>query len=149
VLCLTLLALFFAQYAVLFLAPTQAAEHARANYLPMVQGPPPNVHDALIYECQCGAVTASPMPDGRVLLTIQDHSRGGATVVGIDDGVTFTELGDEPQRAAAPAPAFQFPGEKQGVGSSLFIWGKIVTWAPNRTEPGGHYNIWRDVYEGS
>lgn len=117
------------------------------SFLPAVANGAPQPKTALIYACQCGAVIASVLPDGQVLLTIQDHSRGGASVVGIDDGITFKEL--DGTVAAAVRPAFDFPGEKQGVGSAVWAWGHIVAYAPSRTEVGGTYNIWRSVYSGT
>lgn len=127
-----------------FAAPTPST-----SYLPVVArtgSPPPT---ALIYSCQCGAVSATLRPDGTVLLTILDHSRGGLIVVGIDDGATFRELPTPMQSLAAsdaPAPAFQFPGDKQGIGDTVEAFGRLVTYAPNRIEDGGSYNIWRFVY---
>lgn len=121
------------------------AASAYYQHLPVVAtGAPPNVQTAQIYTCQCGAAIAAVMPDGRVLLTVQDHSSGGASIVGIDDGVTFRVLDDAQARVLAPA--FDFPGQKQGVGSAVYAWGKIVAYAPSRTEVGGTYNIWRYVY---
>jgi len=126
----------------------QAARTPR-QLLPIVQSSPPIT--AQIYTCQCGAVLAKVRSDGTVLLTILDHSRGGLIVVGIDDGQTFHELSTSiPTQAAAdapaPAPAFQFPGDKQGIGDTVEAFGRMVTYAPNRVEDGGSYNIWRFVY---
>jgi hypothetical protein len=122
-----------------------ASSHAVA--LPVVQRQGPPVATALIYHCQCGAVIAWRMGDGRVLLTIQDHSRGGASIVGIDDGTTFRELPNQPSQARTNSPTFDFPGQKQGVGSAVQAFGGlIVAYAPSRTEDGGTYNVWRFVY---
>lgn len=130
----------------LYGAPASATPDTRV-YAPVVSGAPRLAlpQTALIYSCQCGAVDASVLPNGDVLLTFQDHSRGGATIVGIDDGVTFRELPNQPvlQRSIEPEPSFDFPGLKQGIGSSVYAFGAIVTYAPNRTEPNGRYNIWR------
>ncbi len=119
------------------------------SYLPIVQRAGPLPATALIYSCQCGAVLAKVRADGTVLLTILDHSRGGLIVVGYDDGQTFHELPTPMQTQAAPAaaaPAFQFPGDKQGIGDTVEAFGRMVTYAPNRIEDGGNYNIWRFVY---
>jgi len=113
------------------------------QHIPVIHGAPVQPVTAQIWTCQCGAAIASVMPDGRVLVTIQDHSRGGASIVGVDDGQTFTPLPDEAARAIAPA--FDFPGQKQGVGSAVVAWGKVVSYAPNRTVDGGTYNVWRYV----
>jgi hypothetical protein len=143
---LRLLALLCALSTFLGALIGSAAQQPR-TFLPTVFGAP-NAQTAMIYDCQCGAVSATLRADGTVLLTILDHSRGGLVVVGYDDGVTFHEF-DTPLRqqlAAAPAPSFQFPGEKQGIGDTVEAWGKLVTYAPNRTVEGGRYPIWRYVY---
>ena len=129
------------------LVPRLFAAPAYAVALPVVERQGPPVHTALIYHCQCGAVIASKLDDGRVLLTIQDHSRGGASIVGIDDGTTFRELPNQPSQPRTNSPAFDFPGQKQGIGSAIQAFGgAIVAYAPSRTEPGGDYNVWRFVY---
>ena len=105
----------------------------------------------MIYDCQCGAVFASLLPDGKVLLAIQDHSRAGRMIVGVDDGVTFRELESfaklpmDTGSGTEAELAFHFPGLKQGVGSALYNWGSIVMYAPNRTVPDGKYQLWRHV----
>jgi hypothetical protein len=137
------LGIAFALALVLFI--TSAAPPAR-QLLPIVQAQTLPA-TAQIYACQCGAVQATTMRDGRVLLTILDHSRGGAVVVGIDDGRTFQELALPPTRIGVPSPAFDYPGTKQGPGASVEAFGGIVTYAPNRTEPDGRYNIWRYAYQ--
>jgi len=140
------LVLLLVLLGVLLVPALRAAPTSRVS-LPLVQTSPPAT--ALIYTCQCGAVLAKVRSDGTVLLTILDHSRGGLIVVGIDDGQTFHELSTSiPTQAAAdaPAPAFQFPGDKQGIGDTVEAFGRMVTYAPNRVEDGGSYSIWRFVY---
>lgn len=126
--------------------PTSAAP-VRTVYLPIASGPFV-ASNTMIYECQCGAVIATALDNGAVLLTILDHSRGGAVVVGIDNGVAFTEIEDAVPVPVGISPTFEFPGDKQGIGSSVRAFGGLVTYAPNRTEEGGRYNIWRFVYPG-
>lgn len=131
------------------LLPPLFAAPPHIQSLPIVRnGAQPPAQTALIYECQCGAVIATVLPDGRVLLTILDHSRGGAVVVGIDNGGGFQEIEGAVPAPAGIAPAFQFPGEKQGIGSTVPAFGGLVTYAPSRTEEGGRYNVWRFVYPG-
>lgn len=98
----------------------------------------------IIYTCQCGAVDASLAPDGNVLLAIQDHSRGGRLITGYDNGTKFVELSNAPMRIDT-SPSAEFPGLKQGIGTIVFAWGHVITYAPNRTEPDGRYNITRAV----
>lgn len=144
------------QYIRLFVLASLLSFSIGALLPPLFAAPSPTVRlpliaapftpsQAQIYECQCGAVIATALDNGAVLLTILDHSRGGAVVVGLDNGVSFQEIEDVVPSAAI-APAFQFPGEKQGIGSSVRAFGGLVTYAPNRTEEGGRYNIWRYVY---
>ena len=120
-------------------------------YMPSVRNGMASATTAQIYACQCGAVIALALDDSHVLLTIQDHSRGGATIVGIDDGRTFTEMRTQPAFPGHPFPtpgaAFDFPGIKQGVGSTVVAFGGYVTYAPSRMLPDDRYNIWRFVYQ--
>lgn len=137
---------FYFLWLLAFVLVSTIRAAAPDTYLPVVAGTVPEPRTEQIYACQCGAVIASVRQDGTVLLAIQDHSRGGALVVGIDDGTTFREL---PNQSAprSVAPSFDFPGQKQGIGSAVEAWGEIIVYAPTRTEDGGRYNIWRYVYE--
>jgi hypothetical protein len=129
----------------------EPAQQQHTLYLPAVQRPQyqgVTPRTEMIYDCQCGAVTASLLPDGKVLLAIQDHSRAGRMIVGVDDGVTFRELesfAKIPMDIGSGNEEFHFPGLKQGVGSALYNWGSIVMYAPNRTVPDGKYQLWRHV----
>lgn len=127
-----------------------SAAIAPRAFLPVVATGAPNVQTAVIYECQCGAVSAETLPDGTVRLTILDHSRGGAVVVGIDDGTRFREYQNTPmaQEAAAGGTrsSFTFPADKEGIGDTVSAWGKVVTYAPARDAEGLRYNIKRYVY---
>lgn len=137
---------FYFLWLLAFVLVSTIRAAAPVTYLPVVAGAVPEPKTGQIYACQCGAVIASVRQDGTVLLAIQDHSRGGALIVGIDDGVTFRELPNETAPRSV-APSFDFPGQKQGIGSAVEAWGKIVAYAPTRTEENGRYNIWRYVYE--
>lgn len=137
---------FYFLWLLAFVLVSTIRAAAPVTYLPVIAGAVPEPKTGQIYACQCGAVIASVRQDGTVLLAIQDHSRGGALIVGIDDGVTFRELPNETAPRSV-APSFDFPGQKQGIGSAVEAWGKIVAYAPTRTEENGRYNIWRYVYE--
>jgi hypothetical protein len=143
--------------AALFVASrAQAAPvPARQTYLPAVAGGSIVAQTKMVYACQCGWVALSVRGNGSLYLTILDHSRGGKVVVGTYDGVTFKELPNAlpglPDEGIpitpGPAPAYEYPGLKQGPGMTVDAWGKMVTCAPNRTEPEGQYDIWCAVSE--
>lgn len=146
--------------AALFIASRAQAANPRPIYLPVAQGGSIVPVTRMIYACQCGWVGVTVRGDGSLYLTILDHSRGGDLVVGVYDGVTFHELPNampsfpgQPwtpvptDDAAGPPPAYQYPGLKQGPGMTVDAWGKMVTCAPNRTEPDGQYNVWCAVAE--
>lgn len=132
-----------------FVELAQVEQHTL--YLPAVQRPAfqgVTPKTEMIYDCQCGTVYASLLPDGNVLLAIQDHSRAGRMIVGVDDGISFKELesfAKIPMDMGSGSEDFHFPGLKQGIGSAVYNWGSIVMYAPNRTVPDGNYQIWRHV----
>lgn len=139
---------FFAGLVASPLARPAAAANPRLVYLPAVQGGPPAV-TAQIYAGQIGAATAWVDTDGTVMVTFLSHDQGGKTLVGIDNGVTFTILPDalaffpgEP----LPAPAFDAPGLKDAPGMAVKAFGKRVLYMPIRTEEAGRYNLWRVVW---
>lgn len=133
----------------ILIASNVSSASSNTSFLPSLYKPA-TATTALIYECQCGAVSAKTLQNGNVELTILDHTRGGLIVVGVDNGNFFREYETPitgPAHRTVPSPSFQFPGDKQGIGDTVDAFGRKVTYAPNRTEEGGRYNIWRYVYD--
>jgi hypothetical protein len=132
----------------------QSAAPKEATYLPIVTGTAPQPTLTTLLDCNCAGVSSTLLPDGRVLLTFQDHTRGSHVFSAIDGGdhlidITLPPLAqqvlDTPAAAAAPAPAFQFPGPKQAPGSAIVVGQEVRWYVPSRDDddPTGYAKLKR------
>lgn len=135
--------------------PSNAAPPARQTYLPVAQGGTITPETEQIYACQCGSATAWVDGDGTVMVTFLSHDQGGKTIVGVDNGESFTILPDAlaffpggvyTTPTPGIAPAFDAPGLKDAPGMAVKAFGKRVLYMPVRTVEGGSYNLWRVVW---
>ena len=147
------LAIVLALLLVLSISSSQAAPvPAKINYLPVAQGGTITAQTEQIYACQCGSATAWVDGDGTVMVTFLSHDQGGKTIVGVDNGESFTILPDAlaffPGEVITPgpAPSFDAPGLKDTPGMAVKAFGKRVLYMPARTEEAGRYNLWRVVW---
>jgi hypothetical protein len=116
-----------------------AAQPSR-SYLPIVAtGAPAATTLTTLVDHDTGFVSAALLPDGRIVLAYQDRVDKGHVHIVWDQGDHVAEVTD-PQitrfvlGTAAAAPAFDYPGPKQGPSALLVAHGMLHIYAPARDE---------------